>query len=153
MLYFEGAEKARHQVTFRDGRLWGADGQPVNAGNVLPPEAEPTFPQGDGPHDPRRWGFAIYALDAAGQLFLSFESQRGRVHHSSLLAGEPTACAGEMIIFDGHLLALNNQSGHYQPPPAALQQLLTVLREGGIDISQVQVRRFGVDLFPGGPGF
>ena len=151
VLYYRGEERARHRVTVRDGMLWDHAGKPVNAGVKAPEGSTLSFPEGEGPHDRRQWGFAIYALDLDGQLYISFDGQRGRIHHSTFLAGAPVACAGEMIIFDGRVFALNNQSGHYQPPPSALKQLTPILARGGIDLSKVRVKRFGLDLFPGGP--
>ena len=70
-------------------------------------------------------------MNAKGELWLSFESKAHYFHHSSLLAGEAIAAAGEMIIFKGRLLAINNQSGHYNPPPIVLKRVLKVLESKG----------------------
>jgi hypothetical protein len=85
-------------------------------------------------------------IDARGQLYVSFEAEKDRVHHSSLLAGEPVLCAGELIVFQGRLALINNQSGHYRPPPKALQRAVKTLTEAGLDLSKVTVKPFGVDL-------
>jgi hypothetical protein len=85
-------------------------------------------------------------MDAAGELYASFEAERDRLHHSSLLAGAPVACAGELLVFDGRLLLISNQSGHYRPPPRALAQALDALLRAGADLSATRVLSLGVDL-------
>src|SRR5437868_4502427 len=43
-------------------------------------------------------------------------SSKGRpIHHSSLAKGKRVAAAGEMVVRNGRLESINNQSGHYFP--------------------------------------
>ena len=107
--------------------------------SLLKPKILPRFTS----HTPK---LAIYVMDHLGQFYLSFESEKGKIHHSSLTAGAPVACAGEMMIYQGKLHYINNKSGHYQPPPAALRQVLHQLKEKDVDLSIVKVDFLGVDL-------
>ena len=85
-------------------------------------------------------------MSANGELWLSFESKVHYFHHSTLLAGQPIAAAGEMIIFQGKLFAINNQSGHYHPPPIVLKRVLKVLKAKGVNIKDLLVKTFGADF-------
>ena len=145
--YFTPAERAQHKVTVKGGRLWDATGQPLNP-DVRRPKESPTRAPAPPPPpaEAEAQGYAIYVIDREGQLYVSFESEKDRVHHSSLLAGGAVACAGELLVFQGALLLLNNQSGHYRPPPAALRQAVDALTRAGLDLSKVKVNTFGVDL-------
>jgi hypothetical protein len=44
-------------------------------------------------------------------------------HHSSFLAGEPVASAGEIRAKNGVLELVSNASGHYEPPKGLLFQV------------------------------
>lgn len=70
-------------------------------------------------------GYAIYCMSHEGHLHVDSHSV-GHRHHSSLLAGEDVACAGELQVERGILRFLSNKSGHYRPD---VFQLLQVLRE------------------------
>ena len=145
--YFTPAERAQHKVTVKGGRLWDANGQALNP-DVRRPKMTPIHAPvpPPPPAEAKAQGYAIYVIDREGQLYVSFESEKDRVHHSSLLAGGAVACAGELLVFQGELLLLNNQSGHYRPPPAALRQAVDALTRAGLDLSKVKVKTFGVDL-------
>jgi hypothetical protein len=145
--YLSAAERAALRVRVCGGRLCDARGAPLNAG-VSPPASPPLAPPKPAPTpaEARAAGYAIFVMDAAGELYASFEAERDRLHHSSLLAGAPVACAGELLVFDGRLLLISNQSGHYRPPPRALAQALDALRRAGADLSATRVLSLGVDL-------
>lgn len=146
--YFRGKDQKFYHVTFKDGLLYQRK-QLVNASysppkdlntNIQIPSNQPL------PVDAKKSGYAIYVMDAQGEFYLSFEGQKGKFHHSSFLAGQPVACAGEMIIFQGKIFLINNQSGHYQPPPLALDQALDSLKKHGIDLEKIKVDRYGFDF-------
>ena len=70
----------------------------------------------------------------------------------TLLAGEAAACAGDMIVVGGELIEVDNTSGHYKPPPEALDQVVKQLVEMGADLSQTKVKYFGLpDRAPPAP--
>ena len=147
VIYLSPEEVAEHRVHFRGGLLYDARGEKINSG-VLAPSADLIKIPSPQPPPERSagLGFAIYVMDQEGQFYIHFKPEKGRVHHSSLLAGQPVACAGEILVFDGVLRAINNQSGHYQPPPAALRQAIHALRAIGVDLKKVSIDRFGIDL-------
>ena len=45
-------------------------------------------------------------------------------HHTSLDAGNPVRCAGMIRVIDGKVELISNDSGHYQPPVASLQEFV-----------------------------
>ena len=77
-------------------------------------------------------GYAIYVMSQQGNIHVSSHSL-GHRHHSSLLAGGNTAGAGEIKTDAlGNLLWLSNKSGHYQPSPIHLNQVIHQLTKLGI---------------------
>ena len=120
--YFDNASRERYRVLARDGRLVDRQGRPL----------EPGVGAGAGDE-------GIYVMDAAGNLYATFSQERGRVHHSSLLAGAPVAAAGTLAIEQGRLKKMSNYSGHYRPGAKTLEALRARLRQMGIDLSTVEV--------------
>ncbi|TZF93710.1 hypothetical protein FW781_18645 [Chryseobacterium panacisoli] len=59
--------------------------------------------------------YAIFVMAEDGKLYLSKNRKVGEFHHSSFLAGNPVAAAGEIIIKKGVIIEINNASGHYKP--------------------------------------
>jgi hypothetical protein len=66
-----------------------------------------------------------------------------RFNHSSFLAGQPVAAAGEMWFENGVLKGISDSSGHYQPGLTHTMQMLRQLQTMGADLSGVIVERFG----------
>jgi len=59
--------------------------------------------------------------------------------HSQYMAGGPVACAGEMTIQRGVLIAISNLSGHYKPHAKSLLPMLWRLNMDGINLGAVDV--------------
>lgn len=78
-------------------------------------------------------GKAIYVMSPAGNLHVSSHSV-GHRHHSSLLAGNPVACAGEIEVKRGRIVWLSNKSGHYLPGREHLLQVLAMLQKKGVPL-------------------
>lgn len=93
---------------------------------------------------PERSGTLLYAMTGDGTLLGTFDAKLHVVHHSSLNAGRPVACAGEMMLVEGEVLEIDNTSGHYAPPAEALDQVVTQLRALGVDLSHTKVNYFGM---------
>lgn len=148
--YLTEAERAQAQLVIKEGALCDPNGALLNprAGSAQAEQRALTeFPEQPAtPVEARAIGFAIYVMDERGELFVSFEAERHAFHHSSLLAGGRVAAAGEMIIINGKLYAINNQSGHYRPPPIALERVIRVLKSRGVKFDGVLVKRFGSDF-------
>ena len=131
--YLSPKENEAFRVLVQGGRLIDVKGAPLNPG------PRPAKWTGDE-------GLAIFVMDAAGNIYASLEHGRGHFHHSSFTAGGPVAMAGDMRVFNGELVEISNQSGHYRPPPAAFTQTLDRLKELGIDLKKVKVETLGVAL-------
>ncbi len=52
---------------------------------------------------------------AVGKIYLSKNYEFGKFHHSSFLAGEKVAAAGEIYIERGVIKTITDGSGHYKP--------------------------------------
>ena len=77
---------------------------------------------------------AIWVMDPTGRLYVSSTPQPGMFNHSSFLGGGSVICAGEIIIEDGVIKFINNRSGHYLPPDAALDNAIAKLQEQGVEL-------------------
>jgi hypothetical protein len=83
-------------------------------------------------------GYAIYVMSQTGNIHVSSHSV-GHRHHSSLLAGQNVAGAGEMQVWDGRLKWISNKSGHYFPEIEHFMQTLHSLRKQGVPLDTVRV--------------
>ena len=77
-------------------------------------------------------GRAIFVMDGSGNLYATLERRVGHTHHSSLLAGQPVVGAGEIEVSNGTLVAMTDQSGHYQPMTTMNDRVLQSLRDQGV---------------------
>ena len=124
--YMDAAEREMHRVAVVDGTLHWSDG------SILDTTAAST-------HWSPQAGKAIFVMDRDGNLFVSLEQDVGRLHHSSLLAGQPVAGAGELAVQDGRLQLVTRASGHYRPTVAQQQAVLDELARQGLDVSHTQL--------------
>ena len=69
------------------------------------------------------------------------------VHHPALAdGGAPVAACGTMLIRQGRLLMVDNCSGHYRPPAACLEVVMSRMREMRVSVSeQAEVRAVSAD--------
>jgi hypothetical protein len=77
-------------------------------------------------------GRAIFVMDGSGNLYATLDQRVGHTHHSSLLGGEPVVGAGEIEVRDGKLVAMTDQSGHYQPETHMNDTALQSLWDQGV---------------------
>jgi len=77
-------------------------------------------------------GRAIFVMDGDGNLYASLNQQVGHTHHSSFLGGRPVVGAGEIEVHQGKMVAMTDQSGHYQPLPHMNDRVLGSLRGQGM---------------------
>ena len=145
--YFNKIEQKRARVLVKKGLFYQAQNphQLINS-QYAPPLVLPKIIPPPPVDQAQRSGYAIFVFDQNQNLYLSFKAKQGKIHHSSLLAGIPILCAGEMQIFQGQLKYINNRSGHYQPPPKTLKSLLKFLEQKGVDLKKVQIEFLGIDL-------
>ncbi|TWT58100.1 hypothetical protein KOR42_14710 [Thalassoglobus neptunius] len=83
-----------------------------------------------------------YAIDNYGNLFsvdhtrfdATLDPTAQRFNHSSFNAGKDVICAGVMIVDNGRLKYIDNNSGHYKPDKIQVINALRFLRECGVDL-------------------
>lgn len=81
-----------------------------------------------------------YAVDQYGNIYSKLAKWRGvYFNHSSYCAGKAVLCAGTIGCHKGELFYISNLSGHYKPNSAYLRQLLGILAEEGVDLSNTLV--------------
>ena len=88
-------------------------------------------------------GIGIFVMDQNGRIYSSTEHTVGEFHHSSFLAGQPVAAAGEVRIENGRIVEITDGSGHYRPAPEFTAQFLRRLQDDGVDLSTVQFTSMG----------
>ncbi|MEW4488916.1 hypothetical protein AB1L42_12590 [Thalassoglobus sp. JC818] len=83
-----------------------------------------------------------YAIDQYGNLFsvdhnrfdATLDPTAQRFNHSSFNAGKDVICAGVLIVNQGRLKYIDNNSGHYKPDKIQILNALRFLRECGVDL-------------------
>jgi|GEM_PF-1918398 len=83
-------------------------------------------------------GFGIYVMSPNGELY-SHAHKVGFFHHSSFLAGLPTAGAGEIKVIGGTLQHITNKSGHYLPGEKNMVQTLQEFKSRGVNLAGVKL--------------
>lgn len=80
-------------------------------------------------------------MDGEGNIYASKYQRIGEFHHSSLVAGNSVAAAGELEVRNGILMLISDKCGHYKPEIEYLEQAMDVLQFQGVDVSAV-IRNF-----------
>jgi hypothetical protein len=115
----EARQAGKEVIVIGNRLLYAETRKPVDTGRMVSHFAGP--------------GNAIYVMSSTGRLYLASHSV-GVYHHSSLLAGAPVACAGEIRVTNGLISYLSNKSGHYVPQQINFFQVLGMLQECGSDL-------------------
>jgi hypothetical protein len=61
------------------------------------------------------------------------------VRHTSLSYGKPVLGAGSLRIENGNLVYIDVESGHYQPTPEMLHQVLQILKDNGAKLDYAKI--------------
>jgi len=85
------------------------------------------------------WVCAFTTPLAAAPTFYSHVCKAGRVHHTTF-TGSGVVCAGEWVVKDGELAAVNGISGHYRPKLEALLEGLAAMSAQGMLRENTKVR-------------
>lgn len=86
---------------------------------------------------------AIFVMAPDGKMYASLHQQAGIFHHSSFLAGDPVAAAGEIEVIDGLVTTASNRSGHYIPDQSYTYQFVEQLwRKGAKGTENINVVDF-----------
>ena len=123
--YWNDEERSAHIIRVKSGLIVDRAGSPLD-------------PQLDLPEHKSRGGEAIFVMDVMGNIYYSFDPKYGHIHHSSLAAGRPVAAAGELVIINGELISISNESGHYRPPASTIDLALGRFKELGVKIDKVK---------------
>lgn len=115
--YLTEKEMPLHRIEVREGKLVWPDGTLVDT---------QTRDQ-------------IFVMDGQGAIFSQNPKHliRGKVHHSTFLAGGPVATPGSFVVKGGVVSTVDNISGHYKPPVAALASFRDELKAKGAPVEQI----------------
>lgn len=130
--YMNDAQRQDHQVSLTPGQdATGAQNMRLGGDSL------------------ERGGEHIFVMDGEGQVFAKEaqaalsqmdDTARGvHVHHSSFLAGEAVAGAGEMKVDNqGFVNEITDRSGHYKPGENQTTQTLNELENQGVNLNNVK---------------
>ena len=118
--YLNETERLAYKITVKeDGKLYDAQGQLFDTAHALSALGSVS-------------GKAIFVMDSEGNFYASNHQPVGKFHHSSFLAGDSVAFAGELDVCAGELRELTPRSGHYRPTSAQQTQALNRLSALGV---------------------
>lgn len=86
----------------------------------------------------------IFVMSTSKRLYAG-EKKKGIFHHSSFLAGGATLAAGRLAVENGTLKSISAYSGHYRPTDERLDSCLSFLKEYGVDLDIVEIRKANED--------
>jgi len=87
------------------------------------------------------WDESRYVMGADGKMYADRPVRTDGMfpdNHTSFLAGQPAAAAGEVEAHGGVIKSVNNSSGHYAPTVRHTDQMLEELKTRGVDTSRIQ---------------
>ncbi|KAJ8534039.1 hypothetical protein K7X08_007363 [Anisodus acutangulus] len=82
----------------------------------------------------------IFVMSTSKRLYAGVK-EKGIFHHSSFLAGGATLAAGRLVVKDGILKSISAYSGHYRPTDDSLDSFLSFLKENGVNLDEVEIKR------------
>lgn len=145
-------KRAPYKRGIQDGKITSGDGSNLDTIGALRPPAH------GGKADRH-----IFTMDDQGEFYsadaIAETNRRGqeaqtagkteqeRFHHSSFLAGQDVAGAGEMQVRDGQVEIVSDTSGHYKP---GSKQMLNTVKE--LDAQKAGVERIGTEFVGKGGG-
>lgn len=115
--YLDEQQRQQYKLTVHNGKIYDAKGElfdTASAATVL------------------GGGKAIFVMDHDGNMYASTSHAVGKFHHSSFLAGQPVAAAGEIEVHNGEVTVVNRKSGHYRPTESQLNQVAEHLGSLGL---------------------
>lgn len=116
--YLDLNQREKYEVIIEDGKLfYKLSGKPVHT------------PKDD------KW---IFVMSPSEKLYVA-KKKKGKLQHSSFLAGGVTIAAGRLIVNNGILELIEAHSGHYLPKPENFQTLIAALTSSGADLSVAKV--------------
>ncbi|TKY62010.1 hypothetical protein E2542_SST11864 [Spatholobus suberectus] len=86
----------------------------------------------------------IFVMSTSKKLYAG-KKKKGLFHHSSFLAGGATLAAGRLVAEHGILKSISAYSGHYRPTDDTLDGFLSYLKENGVKLDEVELRKANED--------
>lgn len=122
--YFSPSEKMAYEIFIRDGLFVNREGERM-----------------DSPFDESLEGLqqGLIVIDRDLRIYFMNREERGRIHHSSLAAGEDILFAGTAGFVNGQLRELSNSSGHYKPSTEQTLLALRRLHQQGANLKALQL--------------
>lgn len=94
---------------------------------------------------------AIFVMDPVGRIYASNKHPVFLLHHSSMLAGNPVAAAGELSVIQGVIKKASSCSGHYRQSIVLTKQIKPALRRVGYEddfyIFDCSFEKLMIDLY------
>ncbi|GLT76269.1 hypothetical protein SLA2020_479390 [Shorea laevis] len=84
-----------------------------------------------------KWIFVM----STSHILYAGQKKKGMFHHSSFLAGGAALAAGRLEAEHGILKSLSAYSGHYKPTHDILYSFLSILKEKGVNLNEVEVHK------------
>jgi hypothetical protein len=128
-IHYETSQvSSSYRVTIKDGLLYDSTGSLLST------------------HTRNRVN-GLFVMDEAGNFYIASGSY-GYFHHSSFLAGQAVASAGEIEVHYGRVYYLSNNSGHYKIPSEGLIEAGQTLAKQRVDLSSTRVVFMNLNLSP-----
>lgn len=86
----------------------------------------------------------IFVMSTSERLYAG-EKKKGVFHHSTFLAGGATLAAGRLVVENGILKSISAYSGHYRPTEERLDSFLSFLKNNGVILDEVEIRKSNED--------
>ncbi|XP_068341354.1 IQ domain-containing protein IQM3-like [Pyrus communis] len=112
----------------------------VEEGKLIHSQTEELLDTKDGSPG-AKW---IFVMSTSKKLYAGVK-KKGVFHHSSFLAGGATIAAGRLEAEKGILKSISAYSGHYRPTDDRLDTFLSVLKENGVNLDEVKIRKASDD--------
>ncbi|KAM3324944.1 IQ domain-containing protein IQM3 [Capsicum chacoense] len=86
----------------------------------------------------------IFVMSTSRRLYAGVK-KKGMFHHSSFLAGGAALAAGRLVVQDGTVKSISPYSGHYRPTDDRLETFLSILRDNGVNVDEVDIKKANED--------
>ncbi|KAL3689964.1 hypothetical protein R1sor_016273 [Riccia sorocarpa] len=87
----------------------------------------------------------IFVMSTTGKLYVG-KKEKGRLQHSSFLAGGATIASGRLNVRNGMIELMEAHSGHYRPTPENFTHLISILTSSGADLTMARVQYVSDDM-------
>lgn len=121
--YLGPQEREHYEYVVSEGKiLHNQTGNHLDTTNGLPGE---------------KW---IFVMSTSKRLYAG-SKKKGLFHHSSFLAGGASLAAGRLVVKNGILKSISAYSGHYRPTDDSLDSFLSFLKENGVNLDEVEIKK------------